>query len=352
MVDDLYIFAEKQGLNESRVIDAGSGISPLGPSRKVKAAVRKAIRDIAVYPDSSLSGLRRFFSSKFGLPGESLLFANSLYELIYLIPAVFRPARVLVAGLPLGVYEEASASAGADVSYIISREDSGFLLDTGAIKQNLKGIDLLFISNPDRVTGRLTDRKDLFETLKYASAKKVLVVLDESLIEFTRDDAYYENVFPGDRIIVLRTTANFYGLPGLELAWAASSAPLIGELNAGKHWHINTLAVEAARTALKDKTYRKLTRDFVDGEKRLLLKSLKKIEGITYYDSDSNMLLVKLRNPDERLLTSLAVAGFFIRDGSGVKGLDRSFLRLSIMGHDKNKKLLRILRETYGKDRN
>lgn len=349
MDDDLYSFAGKEGLNESRVVDIGSGISPLGPSRKVKAAVRKAIKDIAVYPDPSLSGLRRFFSSKFGLAGESLLFANSLDELIYLIPAVFRPARVLVAGLPLSMYEKASASAGADISYITPRGDSGFRLDTGAIKQNLEGIDLLFISNPNRITGRLTDRKDLYETLKYASAKKVIVVLDESLIEFTRDDAYYENVFPGDRIIVVRTTANFYGLPGLELAWAASSAPLIGELNAGKHWHINTLAVEAARTALKDKAYRKLTRDFVDSEKRLVMKLLKKIEGITYYESDSNMLLVKLTYPDERLLTSLAGAGFFIRDGSRVKGLDRSFLRLSIMEHDKNKKLLRILTETWGK---
>ncbi len=349
MNDDLYSFAREQGLNESRVVDASSGISPLGPSRKVKAAVRKAIKDINFYPDPSLSRLRRFFSSKFGLAGESLLFANSMEELIYWIPALFRPSRVLVAGPSLSIYEEASAASGAAVSFITPLEDSGFHIDAGAIKQNLEGIDLLFISNPNRITGRLTDRKDLYETLKYASEKKILVVLDESLIEFTGDDAYHENISFGDRIIVLRTTANFYGLPGLELAYAVSPAPLTGELSKSKHWSINTLAVEAARTALRDKTYRKLTRNFVDSEKRLFIKSLKRIEGITYYESDSNVLLIKLEYPDEGLLKSLARAGFFIRDCRMVKGLDRSFLRLSIMDHDKNNKLLRILRDTYGK---
>jgi threonine-phosphate decarboxylase len=344
---DLYSFARQQGLNERRAIDVSSGISPLGPSKKVKASIRKAIKDIHTYPDPALSKLRRFFSSKFRLAEEGLLFANSMEELIHLIPAVLRPKKVVVAGLSPGLYEEASAAAGAAVSNLFPEEKKDFDLDIDMVRGNLDDVDLLFISNPNRITGGLADREKLYETLKYAASKKVVVVLDESLIEFTEDHGYHGNISSGDNIVVLRTTGYFYGLPGLELAYAVSSASLINELGDKIHWNVNTLAVEAAKTALKDRAYQKQTRIFVETEKRFLMGSLRKIKGITCYESGSNMLLIKLEYPEEKLLKSLGREGFFIRDSAEIRGLDRSFLRLSIMGHDKNKKLLRILKSEY-----
>jgi len=343
MQRDLYSFARKQGLNEKKVVDSSSGISPLGPSRKVRAAIRKAIKDLNIYPDPSLLRLRRFFVSRFGLAEEGLFFASSMEELVYLLPTVFRPTRVLVVGPSLNLYEDASTAAGAVVTYLISGESSGFDIDVTTIRQNLDGIDLLFIANPNRLTGRLTDRKELYQTLKHAADKKVLVVLDESLIEFTKDCDYYI----GDNIVVLRTTAHFYGLPGLELAYAVGSASVINDLGKAMNGNVTMLAAEAARVSLMDKTYQKLVRNFVADEKRHLMRALKKIKGLICYESDSNMVLIRLEYHEEELLNSLARAGFFIRDCAEIRGLDSSFLRLSIMDRDKIKKFLRIVNDTY-----
>jgi histidinol-phosphate/aromatic aminotransferase/cobyric acid decarboxylase-like protein len=38
-------------------------------------------------------------------------------------------------------------------------------------------------------------------------------------------------------------------------------------------------------------------------------------------------------------------AGFLIRDCGDISGLGKSFLRLSVMSHDKNLKLLRLMKE-------
>ena len=55
-----------------------------------------------------MAGLKRLFKSKFGLSTENLLFANSIKELIYLVPSVLKPARVLIAGPALDIYEDAA----------------------------------------------------------------------------------------------------------------------------------------------------------------------------------------------------------------------------------------------------
>src|ERR1700690_175807 len=136
MEKDLYLFAEEQHKNLSKVIDVSAGICPLGPSKKVKAAIRKAVRDIDRYPDPELRRMRNFFSSKFGINKHGILFANSINELLKLVPSVF----------------------GTD--------------------------GLVIISNPDRITGRLAPRDELIKTLSVNTGKGCMIVLDEALIEF------------------------------------------------------------------------------------------------------------------------------------------------------------------------
>jgi len=123
-------------LKENKLIDGSSGVSPLGPSNKVKASVRKAIKKInRGFSDNGVL-LKRLFESKFGLSPENMLFANSLKELIYLIPAVLGPRRVLIVGPALNIYEDAAQSAGAEVSYISATETDGFAFDISFMHKN------------------------------------------------------------------------------------------------------------------------------------------------------------------------------------------------------------------------
>jgi threonine-phosphate decarboxylase len=345
MEKDIYTFAREHGLKEHRVIDVSAGICPLGPSRKVKAAVRKAVRHLGVRPDPGSADLRKFFRTKFAVAGDSVLFANSLREILSLIPAVCRPGRILIAGPALNIYAEASRDSGAELRYITIGDAPGFETGVESITQHIKGGELLFIARPNRVTGRLMDRGDLMRIVENALEKNAFAVVDESLIEFTDDAGLLDAITDRNNLILLRTTACCYGLPGLELAYTVASPELTAKLRAKKTGDVSMLAAEAAKTSYKDTAYRRLTGEFIQNEKRLLSGAFKKMDGVTFYDTHSNVFLVKLDCPVKDVTDTLAKAGFLIHDCGDIEGLGANYLRLSVMSHDRNLKLLRILKE-------
>lgn len=341
MNKDIYSFAEEQKINLTRVTDVSAGVCPLGPSKKVKATIRKAAKNIDLPADQECRRLRAFFASKFGIGKECILFANSGREILYRCSQALRPSKVIMAG-PAPVREGVPPAVTPDRG---TSNESGRL---GAVLDQPGSGDLLIVSNPDRITGRLADRETLWEILHAAAARGAVVVLDEALIEFTGDDSFYEGAGTLDNLIILRTTANFYGLPGLELAYAVSSPQTLARLKEVCHPGLNHLAIEAARTALKDKTYIKATKGFIREERRLLFYALRKVSGLTVYASDSNVYLMKVDSHREEILSRLNRAGFLVQDCGDIAGLDNTYLRLSVLSHDKNRKFVRILKESMG----
>ncbi len=331
-------------MKEKKIIDAGSGINPLGPSNKVKASIRRAIKEIKHFPDGSIKGLERFFLSKFGLPDDRIFFANSVSELACSIMRALGSRKVLIVGPALRLYEEAASKTGAEIRYFGSDEESGFAVDADKLIDSLEGTELVFVANPNRVTGKSVDGAALSMILEGAVQKKAFVVVDESLIDFTGEDSF-KTTMQGENVITVRTTAHFYGLPGLELAYAVSGRSTIRSLRMGKGCSLNTLSVVAAKTALRDESYRKVTHRFIADEKRLLVSGMEKVRGLTCLDSDSNVYLVKMEHPGERLLNAFLGEGFLIKDCGDISGVGASFLRLSVMRHDKNLKLLRLMKE-------
>lgn len=323
--------------DKNKMIDASSGISPLGPSRRVKSELRKAIKSINSFPGPAIKKLSKFFLSKHDIDENRIIFGNSIYEMLSVITSVLKPKKALIAGPALGIYGSALSACGAGIDHLVFSEKTGFNIDTEALMEAAGNADIVFISNPNRVTGRLYDRKTLYETLSHIKAP---VVLDESLVEFTSDDGFILN---HDNIIVLRSTVFFYGMPGLETAYAVSSAPVTEKISKGMVCEINTPAAAAARAALKDKIYKKTTKDFINNEKNIIMRFLKKNSGIISYSSDSNMFLLKIEKNSNKLYDLLRKEGFLISNCSDIHGLGKDFLRFSVMKHGYNKKFIKIL---------
>ncbi len=330
-------------MKENKLIDGSSGVSPLGPSNKVKASLRKAIKKINRGPCEDSALLKRFFKSKLGLSPENMLFANSLKELVYLVPDVLKPRRVLIVGPALKMYEDASVFAGAEVSYINAMETNGFAFDISLIHNNLNGIDLVFLANPNRIEGKMLPREKIIEAMAVMKSGGPHFVIDEALIDFTVPNDCLNDMLSRGNLTILRTTAFFYGLPGLELAYAVSSPEIIALCQKNKHWQINPLAAQAAETAYKDPTYIKAAGQFMLAEKKLIIRKLNKIQWIKLYDTDTNIILIKInKNPDE-VAQKLIKAGLDIKDCGDIKGLGSSYLRLSVMKHENNLKLIAAL---------
>ena len=330
-------------MKEDKIIDASSGVNPLGPSNKVKSAVRKAIKMINHGSLMKTEGLKRLFESKFGLSPENVLFANSLKELIYLIPNVLNPSRVLIVGPALDMYQDAALSAGAEVLILNAGEEEDFSVDISHIRENTENIDLVFLANPNRITGRMISLETLRETISVLPSGSPHFVIDESMVEFAESGVYPDDMITHGNITILRTTAFFYGMPGLELACAVSSSEVINEYKKRKHWEINLLSAEAARTAHKDLTYKKASQQYLQREKNMMIRMLNKIKWITVYESDTNILLIKVAHDADEFIQKLRRAGFDIKDCGDICGLGSSFFRLGVMKHENNLKFIAAL---------
>jgi histidinol-phosphate/aromatic aminotransferase/cobyric acid decarboxylase-like protein len=208
----------------------------------------------------------------------------------------------------------------------------------------LQGADLLVLSNPNRITGRLMPPREMERLLSAAADAGAATIIDESLMDFTGESGLFGPA--RGRVVVLRTTAFYYGLPGLELAFCSAPEELAARISAADHGVVSRLAVEAARTALKDKTYRRQVHSLLHSEKRLFQRSLGSLPNIRLYASDANVFLLRSEGPEDGpVREALAREGFFVRDCSGMEGLGSGCLRVSVMGHGANRKFVRIVRE-------
>jgi len=74
----------------------------------------------------------------------------------------------------------------------------------------------------------------------------------------------------------------------------------------------------------------------------MVFRGLHKIDWLKVYETDTNIFLVKIHKDTEEAALKLRRAGLDIRDCSDVKGLDRSFFRISVMKHENNLKLISV----------
>lgn len=327
------------------------GVSPLGPSRVVKAAVRKSVRGINNRPGDAQERFERLLLSRFGINRANLLLAGSLKELVYAIPQALRPRNTLVIGPSIGLYQDAAAFAGSHVEFLQGKEEMAFMPDLPAFEETIGHYDMVFIANPNRISGKAIDARTVMTMLERLSERDCFVVIDEALIEFARQASVIGNVPARGNIIVLRTTACYYGLAGLELAFAAATEAVITAMKERIHGELNLLAVVAALTAMKDKSFRRLTDKFVEDEKRLLRRAVGGMQGVGFYDSDTNVLLFK-RHACMRDLARLAEkAGLAAELYAGPEGAELPFLRISLMRHEHNLSFIRIMKQVCAQER-
>ncbi|MBI5632725.1 MAG: aminotransferase class I/II-fold pyridoxal phosphate-dependent enzyme [Nitrospirae bacterium] len=332
--------------------------SPLGPSRKVKAVIRKAVKDINTLPGEGRDRLERLFLSKYGVAKESILFANSLKELLFALCRCLRPGKILIVGPALNIYREAAKASGAVIEYLCGNEEGCSLPDMRALVEKAGGSDLVFIANPNRTSGQALSVTALTEVLDALSLKDCVTVIDEALIEFTGEEGCIRRANSRSangrclgngaaansrNIIVLRTTAYYFGLPGLELASAVAGPKVIEALHRELQSDPSIPAIAAARTALRDRSYRRLTEKFMKEEKGLLKKAISRMPGIVMHDSDTNVFLLNAGGLAEEIALKAERAGLAVEPCSDIDGLNDTFLRISVMKHDHNLKLIKLL---------
>jgi threonine-phosphate decarboxylase len=355
---DIYRLAEELRIPERKVLDFSSSVNPLGASKKIKAEIRKHLKDLHNYPDTGARRLRKRLAQYHGIDPDIILCGNGSTELIYLVARALKPQNVLLPAPTFSEYERAVRTAGsAEIEHFLLDCENGFAINPELFINTLKGksvpsrpthdalrsFNMAFLCNPNNPTGRLLERQDVMEIADAARDTGCYLVVDEAFMDFCSDSSAIRDVTDNPYLIVLRTMGNFYSLAGLRAGYGIFPCHIIERLEEFREpWTMNNLAQRAAVVALRDRVFREETFVIMREEKRFLEKSFRKL-GLEFYPSDSNFYLLKMDNAGE-VISTLKTKGILLRDCSDFRGLDGRYLRIAVRSHKDNTILVGELR--------
>jgi histidinol-phosphate aminotransferase len=268
---------------------------------------------LSIYPE--YVDAMRELAAFFGVTEDEFTLTNGTDEAIQLLVNTFVDDgdEVVVLKPSYAMYRFYAEVAGAAVVEVdYAPETLAFPMDRllAAIKPSTRAV---MIANPNNPTGTAIDGDGIRRILEAAPGAAVLI--DEAYFEFSEITALpwvrkHANLF------VSRTFSKVYGMAAMRCGCLFSGAENVSWLKkAQSPYSVNTMAVLAARAAIRDRAYVEKYVDEVLAARALAYDGLHKL-GITTFPSEANFILFQLGDRAIPVRDALRERGVLVRDRS------------------------------------
>lgn len=294
-----------------------SNESPIGPSPRVDAAMRDALRQSNRYPDAQ--ALLDKLSQRLGVPADRLMLGNGSIDVIAsLVRAFVSPQHnVVLSEKGYCAYPAFVKEQGATIRLAASGAHFGH-----DVSQLLRKIDsrtrMLLIDSPTNLSGhalRIGDIDRLIDGLP----DHVLLVLDEAYAEFIetsdgnvpRHTAQLPLRHP--RVVVTRTFSKAYGLAGLRIGYGIADAGLVECLNRIRPpFPVSRVALAGAQAALDDDAHVERIVTSARRGRHALAAALESMD-VPVVDGSGNFVLADFGSAASVVYEGLLERGFITR---------------------------------------
>jgi histidinol-phosphate aminotransferase len=328
------------------VVKLSSNENPLGASPRVLAAITEALPHLMWYPEQSFIDLKEALAAANGVAPDNICVGHGSETIIQLIPQLcVRPGDdVVLAEVTYGRYSEVSKLMEANLVCVPLR-DLRYDLEAmaAAVTERTR---IVWIANPNNPTGTFVTRDEVKVFLE-AVPRTVFVVIDQAYLEYADDPDYpdaLEFLKAGyDNIIVLRTFSKAYGLAGIRLGYAISTAPVRQLIDTIKEpFNLNRVSVVAGPVALEDEEW---TRRCVEENRagRDLLTTELTALGLDPVPSQTNFVFFNAKQDADNLFERMQRRGVIIRPASAW-GLP-TYVRVTVGTPEQNRRFLEVLKE-------
>ncbi len=339
-----------------KVVKLASNENPLGPSPKAVAAMRKAMRSLALYPDPMGYRLRHAIAKKEGVAFEEIVLGNGSNEIMELsFHALSVPGDRMVAGV--GVFAAFPISAkihGIETTFVPMTADCRF--DLPAMLQAVKAdpkVKWVALPNPNNPTGTYNVDSELLPFLTEVSkirAGSVQVFLDYAYWEYVTnkemsDPVLWFKKFPN--VIVLKTFSKIYGLGGLRLGYGIIHTELSQYVQKVRlPFNVSSLALEGGLAALTDRNFVKRTLALNSIGMKQMAKALQTL-GLSFLPSQGNFFLVDVQKRSglsgQDFFTRCLKKGLIVRPVTNY-GLPE-YIRITIGTAAQNRFAIRVMKQ-------
>jgi histidinol-phosphate aminotransferase len=310
--------AREMGLKEGSIVKLASNENPRGTGPRTRAAIERALGDIARYPDGNGHELKVALAARFGLDMGQIVLGNGSNDVLELAALAFlAPGRAAVYSQhAFAVYPLATQARGAR-GIVVPAKDYGH--DLEAMAQAIDDeTSVVWIANPNNPTGTLAAPGALEAFVRRVPAR-VIVVIDEAYHEYLPAELRPDTLKWLKRhpnLVVTRTFSKAYGLAGLRVGYALAHASVADVMNRVRQpFNVNSVALAAACAALEDMEF--VARSYAEN-----LQGLKQLRegaerlGLGYIPSCGNFLTIRVGKAQE-IYKRLLKRGVIVRPVGG-----------------------------------
>ncbi len=196
----------------------------------------------------ALAELEGAAAGRYRAPAGSVVAGPGSQAMIQALARIAPRGAVGVLGPTYGGFKAAFAAAGARV-------------DEAKRVEDMSGLDVAIVVNPNNPDGRITPRADLLALNERIGSRGGLLIVDEAFGDFDAESESLAPVLPG-AAVVLRSFGKSFGLAGLRLGFAIASAELVEPLRAALGpWPVSGPAIAIGAKALDDRAWTDAMRD-------------------------------------------------------------------------------------------
>jgi histidinol-phosphate aminotransferase len=305
----------EQEYNISNVIKLASNENPIGFSPKVYDAVKKHMKDMNRYPESSACVLSNTLAQRFHISPKNIVLGNGSDDIIALLAHGFlNPGDEALMPQPSFLMYEISVKTAKGKPVMVPLADFSTNLE-GLVKKISTKTRMIFITNPFNPTGS-TITYDEFNEFSQKVPEDVIIVVDEAYIEFVRDDAVFNSLkkpLQDPRVVTLRTFSKAYGLAGFRVGYGIMDPEIAEILNRIRQpFNVNTLAQEAGVAAIGDEQFLNKSIQTTHEGLDFLFDELSNL-GIHCLPTQSNFFMMDLKKDATKVFEKMLQLGIIVR---------------------------------------
>lgn len=332
---NIYDLAKRLGVGTDDIIDMSSNLNPLGPPPGLVEFLKEHLADITALPEVDAGGLITAFADVHGIDGNKVLAGQGTTQFIYALPKALDTKKALIFGPTYADYEDSLIMNQVDMALALADESTGFNHDIEASLSREKGIDTVFICNPNNPTGTLIPAEQIIKTAN--AFPEIRFIVDESYLPFS-PDAENQSLISTDlsNIIVLSSMSKIFRVPGLRVGFLIGPEAVIEKCGKFQFpWSVNSLAQVAARYILDNERdmnrFILESRQYLEKERQYLVERLAPETGLTLFSGPVPYILIKLGSglASEDICSALAEEKILIRNCANFKGLSNAYIRIS-----------------------
>ncbi|MEK6890588.1 MAG: histidinol-phosphate transaminase [Nanoarchaeota archaeon] len=336
-------YAPKDDSNGKKA-DLSLNINPYGVSKNVLEALKKMDKSKInhYYPENH--ELMGEISLYLNIPKENIIIGDGCDGCLHLIANTFIEAgdEVIIPTPTFHRYEFHTKLLGGVCKFIPM---DNFELSAEKILNSVSDkTKIIFLCNPNNPTGMAIDPKIKEEIIKKF---KGIVVVDEALADVTDVNGSLL-LKKYDNLIVVRSFSKTFGLASLRIGYIVAHTDIANQIKkTTSPFQVNGIAQELALIALKDKEHIKLSKEYIQENRKKLINGLELL-GLKCTPSLTSNFLVDispLHSNSKELVNELKNNGIYVTDASIFRLPKDTYIRVAISNEKENSLFMEEMRK-------